>query len=310
MPSSRRHGRARANGGVRATAAASPAVGASGSPGDRPVSVHGSTFHSHSIYANTGSPLLMTAAAAAANGSAKMNGGLNLTGSAPTSVSSPSTAAASGAAPPLTTSSAGVTGAKNTSMHANLNLSALNSSSGGGAGGSPSGGASNQTRSTSVMDNTTNSSRDHSHHSLNTTQLSPIGGGRQHQHHQHLQQQQHQQQHNVASVHRQHGGARSHNHQYNNNVNILGNATVLDGSSAATPFNSTYRHNMSTSAPAVAAPNGGLNITSGRGGGGGRQTASSSRNSTISRDKDKSKLNGSVLLPANVSRFMLRWDGK
>ncbi len=217
---------------------------------NRPVSVHGAACANSALYAN---------AASLINTSSKMNGGLNLTASAPA----------------VATNRVSL----NHSMNANLNLSALNTSAnnnGGSDNNSPAGG-SNQTRTTSVLDTT--SSRDHSHHSLNTTQLSPIGGRSQQQRHQQQQQQHHQRhnQYNNVNILRSHGELAQQQHEISN------------------PFNSTTygRHNLS---------NGGVNITAGGGDG------NSSRNNTLSRDnnKEKSRLNGSVLVPANVSRFIVK----
>jgi len=207
----------------------------------RPVSVHGNTTSTaYSLYANAS--VLTAANSAAAVSSAKMpNGGLNLTTSAPSSTAGRLNAS---------------------SMNANLNLSNLNESS------SP--GTTNQTKTTGVAgESGSASSRDVSHHSLNTTQLSPIGGrGRDG---------------NTASVHHY----RSNAAQYNN-VNLFRSTSPAPLTAASVPtltsrspaFNSTTFHHNASSA---SVPNGGLNITGA-----------------------SKRANGSILVPANVSRFLTK----
>ena len=166
----------------------------------RPVSIHGNLIHNQSIYANVASPKN--------NSSNMMNGGLNISTSAPTSSYRLNTAS---------------------SMNANLNLSNLNSSSNASPGGGGSG--SNQTK-TTLMDT---SSREHSHHELNTTQISPIGGSNSNSSNNHN--------------HRQRSTSATSQQQLYNNVTVL-------GVERPNHHSSTFHHNVS---------NGGLNITNGLG---------------------------------------------
>ena len=104
--------------------------GAGGTSEARPISVHGNATASQNLYANTSAFL---------NGKSTMmmNGGLNLSGSAPAAATTGIT----------TTTTFGPPRGVNTSMNANLNLSALNGSSSNN-GGSPNdgGSSSNQVR--------------------------------------------------------------------------------------------------------------------------------------------------------------------
>lgn len=141
----------------------------------------------------------------------------------------------------------------NASLNANLNLSNSSSPGTGTTTGT------NQTK-TTIMDNS--SSRDNSHHSLNTTQLSPIGGRRR-----------------VATPQQQ-------QQQLYNNVNAI---NINEDRSRARPVhNSTFHHNLT---------NGGLNISGCSNGG---------LNLTQGHNNNGKKLNTSALVPANVSRFIVK----